>query len=158
MAYDPKVDPFHQEVSFQVIPSKRLNAGELNAAMKSVGMDLYYDVYAMPRDGEVAEWQSETYANVDLYLGGKSADAQEGCDLIVVSYPLATIDSSYISRFGELIVAVSGAVCGRIEYDGKPMGRDAVIDVLTQCATDVMENWGEEPGSKELRVLIETSG
>lgn len=156
MRHDWKADPFRQEVPFDVVPSRVLSAGELNTSFKSLGMKLFYDVYAMLRDDEVPNWQSDAYASVDLYLHGESVDAQDGCDRIVVSYPLATIDSCYVPRFADLLASLAIAVDGKIVHDGEAVGRDQVVAVLNRWASDLMENWGEEPGSRNLRIIIET--
>ena len=157
MEYNHLTDCFRQEVPFQILLRQPLAAGSLNVVMKTVGMQLFYDTYAMPREGDGIPWQSDTYANVDTFLGGQRSDAQDGCDRLVVSYPLATIDARYIPKFAELLEKLSAATQGELEYEGQTVTGSQVEQVLRRQATLLMEEWGEEPGSKELRVLIETN-
>jgi len=156
MAYNAQDDSFHQEVQFRIVLSEPVAAGALNVAMKSVGMRLYYDVYAKPREKRGSVWQSETYANVDTFLNGVRSDAQEGSDLLVVSYPLATIDAAFIPKFADLLASLSDVLGGHMEHEGRIINPEGIDQILSEHATALMEEWGEEPGSKALRVLIET--
>ena len=38
--------------------------------------------------------------------------------------------------------------------NGAPTTVEAVSDHITECVTDLLESWGEEPGSKSLRIMI----
>jgi hypothetical protein len=144
-------------VQFHIALSDALTAGALNVAMKSLGFRLHYDVYAKARDDKGSAWQSENYASVDTLLSGRRSDAQDGCDRLAVSYPLATIDSAFIPKFAGLVASLAAALKGHLEYNGQVVSTEQIIDILSQHATALMQEWGEEPGSKELRVLIETN-
>ncbi|MEZ5442503.1 MAG: hypothetical protein R3F15_13585 [Lysobacterales bacterium] len=148
---------FHEQVTFEVIPSKALSGGELNIVMQSLGMVLYYDVYALPCPERGEPWQSETIANIDTIIGGEVADARDGCEKMLVSYPLATLSSSYVGRFIDTLFALAGAVSGRVERSEAKIDREAARLIIGDCISELLEEWGEEPGSKELRILIESS-
>ncbi|MBK8287034.1 MAG: hypothetical protein IPK97_20410 [Ahniella sp.] len=157
MASEQKADKFFQEVPFQIALPKPIGSGELNMIMKSAGIELFYDVYAKRRGDKGASWQSETFANVDTLLYGERSDAQEGCDALLLSYPLATIDASYIPKFARLAAELSSSFGVPISYEGKAVDESGIVEILCQKATKLMQEWGEEPGSKTLRILIESS-
>ncbi len=150
-------DPFHQEVNFLVRMAAPITAGQLNSTVRALGMRLYYDVYAMPRADRPESWQSETYLNLDTYLEGERSDAQDGADSLVASYPLATLEASYIPKFATLLARLASAVNGRIEHHGDIVDEPGVIEILHRHTSQLMESWGEEPGSKAIRILIESN-
>lgn len=156
MKYNPDADQFRQEVHFQVVPSEPVNGANLIRLMGSLGFRLYHDVLAVPRREKSPVWQSETFANVDVYLGGKRVPATQGADSLIVSYPLATLDASCVPVFAQLISQVAGVLGGCIKYRGRFVDEIEVNSILSGLVLEVESAWGECVGSRELRVFIET--
>ena len=150
-------DPFHQMVSVRFNLARLISAGALNRIMKELGATLHYDVYGFDRVDEHPIWQSESFAYVTLYRGGEIVDAQEEVDSIALEFPLATIGSEYIPRFVELVEKLSSACDASPEIAGEICSARQILEHLDSLTTSLLEDWGEEPGSKSLRVLIETS-
>ncbi len=148
-------DAFHQQVKIHLPCQKAIESGQMNRIMKELGAKLYYDTYAFPRFENGPNWQSETYAGVHLFYDGSEVSAQDSIDTILLVYPLATIGSEYMVPFVKLTKKLASA------FDCKLVLNDSLVsskDILLHCeklASDLMQNWGEEPGSKYLRILIE---
>ncbi|UWQ03520.1 hypothetical protein K3X44_15485 (plasmid) [Aliiroseovarius crassostreae] len=150
-----KKDPFHQEIEVSIRLSARQEPGTLNRILKSLGAILHYDVYSFPRSSPGPNWQSENLASVYLFCDGKEVDAQEKVDQIQLRYPLATIGAEHVNSFASLVAKLSNAPQAEATLDGRVVDADGIVQHCDGLASDLMEQWGEEPGSKSLRVLIE---
>lgn len=150
-------DPFYQEVEVQFPLNRVVSAGKVNRLLKSAGATLFYDVYGFKRETEVPDWQSECFADVYLYFQGQSADAQESIDHVVLRYPMASIGTEYIEKFCSLAQEISVAFDVTAELDGEVIDSDLLRAYLESIAARIMEDWGEEPGSMGLAILIETN-
>ncbi|MCG7928912.1 MAG: hypothetical protein N0E44_02535 [Candidatus Thiodiazotropha lotti] len=148
-------DPFHQIVSVFVVLGKQYSSGEINRIMKESGATLHYDVYGFERAEKGPVWQSESYIYVALFCDGNEVDAQESVDKIELQYPMATIGSEYISKFADTVVNLSSQFDVDLILDGKPIDKSELIAHCENLATELMREWGEEPGSETLRILIE---
>jgi len=152
-------DSFHEEVAVELRLDTTLSAGALNRALRGLGFKLDYDVYSMSRPDEGAHpvWQSECLVEVELLRGGEPVDAQDGCDTLRLVYPLATIDSSMTDPFLGAVDAVKAAFGGSLLLAGELVTTSDVSAYMTACITKLMEEWGEEPGSESLRLMIEAN-
>ncbi|WP_299843672.1 hypothetical protein [uncultured Paracoccus sp.] len=146
---------FFEEVPVVLKLDSPRSAGELNRVLRELGATLDYDVYNFDRSEKHPIWQSESYALIDLAIGGQRADAQDGADQITVSYPMATIPSTYIARFVDLVLALAGRLGATVLYCGEPVDRGQMITELDKIVTSLMTEWGEEPGSESLAIMIE---
>ncbi len=150
-------DQFHQIVSV-VIPFGRVHSsGEVNRIFKTLGATLHYDVYGFDRLEKGPVWQSESYAYTVLFCQGNEVDAQEQSDSVELQYPLATIGSEYIENFAELTERVAAAFNTKAILDGKPVDKQSIISWCESLTSNLMSEWGEEPGSQTLRILIESN-
>ena len=130
--------------------------GELNKALRSLGFRLYYDVYGLPRaSGE--PWQSEVVIDVQLYRDGARVDAQDACDQVVLIYPFATVPTPCIDVFTAKAEAASNELGGELLLDGKRTSPSELNEFLVGLASDLMREWGEEPGSEEVTRIIESN-
>ena len=155
---ESNLDPFYQEETVELKLGRVCQPGEINRVFKKLGFKLYYDVYALPRKDECPDWQSDTFVNVSLLMAGAEVDAQEDCDQINLSYPLATIDSSFISEFVRVVISVKAILSGTLYHRGSIIEDPASLLVyFEECVSDLMRTWGEEPSSREVVVLIETN-
>ena len=149
-------DVFHERVSIAIRLGRTAPPGELNQQMKGLGFTLDYDVYSMPRpeSAPYANWESRQLAVVYLYKDGNEVDAQDECDTVELRYPLATINSAHVEPFLRTLEATHARLGGSLLLSNAPTTVEAVSQHITQCITDLLENWGEEPGSKSLRRMI----
>ena len=150
-------DPFFQEVTVQIGLNNSISAGHLNREMKSACATLFYDVYGFQRTDTVPEWQSECFADVYLYLNGKSVDALGAVDRIDLAYPMATIGTEHINSFCTLVNQVAKRFGASVEVNGEVVTEPELLAHLDAIATQILMDWGEEPGSRSLAILIEAS-
>lgn len=148
-------DPFHQIVSVFVELGKQYSSGEINRIMKEAGATLHYDVYGFERVEKGPVWQSESYIYVALFCDGNEVDAQESVDKIEFQYPMATIGAEYISKFTDIVVNLASEFNANILLNGIVIDKSALIAHCESLVTELMSEWGEEPGSETLRILIE---
>lgn len=147
---------FFEEIPIELRLGREASPGEVNRALRSLGFHLNYDVYSLarPGSGPHPKWQSENIAEVELLRNGKEVDAQDPCDTIRFIYPLATIDSSMINPFVKAVSDTMSTLRCSLFHDNIAIDVDTLSQHLTKCATDLLQKWGEEPGSKTLRLMI----
>lgn len=150
-------DEFYQMIDVELKIPEVLSSGKLNRILKEHGAKLSYDVYSFDRNEEGFDWQSESYLHCRLYMDEREVDAQESVNKLVLSYPLATIGSEYISLFAKKIEALSNEFGATVYLDSRAVSTSDLISYCEDCVTSLMENFGEEPGSKTLAILIESN-
>ncbi|WP_323774420.1 hypothetical protein [Alcanivorax sp.] len=148
-------DPFNQIVSVVIELGRLYSPGEINRIMKESGAVLHYDVYGFDRTEKGPIWQSETYIYVALFCEGEEVDAQESVDKIELQYPMATIGAEYISKFSDTTLNIASKFDSEVLLDGKAIDKEALVSHCESLITELMNEWGEEPGSQTLRILIE---
>lgn len=148
-------DDFYEEVVVNLVLGRVVSSGELNRVLRSVGFDLFYDVYAFARPTAGPSWQSEVLTQLRFFLDGKPNYAQDGCDCISFVYPLATIDSSMIEPFVDILERVQVGLGGYLYMANRTVDRQAIVDSLANTVSALLRDWSEEPGSKTLRIMIE---
>ena len=149
-------DPFYEEVIVSLKLGRNVSPGELNRVLKSLDFTLYYDVYAMEVENN-EDWQSETYMDIEALICGDGVDAQDTCDELRLVYPLARVSSSYIEKFSDLCQVLKLKLGGDLYLNHVKISRDGILEHMTQCVTNLMEEWGEEPGSRTLAMMIENN-
>ena len=60
-----------------------------------------------------------------------------------------------MSKFADAAVSLASKFDASLLFDGKAIDRNALLAHCEGLATELMNEWGEEPGSENLRVLIE---
>ena len=148
---------FHEQVVVTLDFERALTPGETNRQLRTLGFTLHYDVYSMGRPDPPPHpnWQSEILVNIDMVRDGDEVDAQDAADAIRLRYPLARLDSPMMDRFVEVVEAVQARFGGKLYIDGKVVNCAAISAMLTACASELMQEWGEEPGSEILAMMIE---
>lgn len=149
-------DVFHERVAVAIRLVRTVSPGELNRHLKALGFTLDYDVYSMPRPESDTQpnWQARQLAFVYLSKDENEVDAQDECDTVELRYPLATIDSALVEPFLRTLESTHTRLGGDLVMNGAPTTIEAVSEHITQYISDLLENWGEEPGSKNLRRMI----
>lgn len=148
-------DPFYQMVHVELELGKNFSAGRVNRIIKEAGGTLSYDVYGFKRTDKAPVWQSGSYLYLSLYSDGERVDAQEAADKIVLEYPMATIGSEFISKFADVAEKLASAFEVKALLNGKVCDRDGLIAHCEDIVSRLMSEWGEEPGSESLRIMIE---
>ena len=131
------------------------SAGVLNRILRDAGATLSYDVYNFDRVDKHPVWQSESFAHVELLADGKGVDPQDAADEVRLVYPMATIPSSFILTFVDLVFLLADRLAAAVLADGQVVAHDDLLAELDQITTSLMEAWGEEPGSESLAIMIE---
>ena len=150
-------DPFFQMVSVSINFGRVYKPGEINRIFKSIGATLHYDVYAFERNDQVPIWQSESYIYTTLMNQDAEVDAQESADCVVLNYPLATIGAEYIVKFAEVVEKLSEEFESHPVLGSRSVDKSSLISHCEKLVTRLMQEWGEEPGSETLRMLIENN-
>lgn len=150
-------DAFHEAVLIEMELQKSIQPGRLNRVLKGLGATLDYDVYSFYRDDDYPEWQSDIYMMLTLSHGGKEVDAQGSVDCITLDYPMASIGAEYINQFADKSFEISKELQGTVRAAGKELTKETLIELLESIAGEIMSEWGEEPGSEVLAMMIENS-
>lgn len=145
---------FHEEKLVTVRLTSSCSAGAGNLLFRKLGFNLHYDVYALAAS-HAEPWQSDQIADVSLYFDGAEVDAQDDFDQIVMSYLLASRPSSDIDLFLDLVEKVTSEFDGTFEYTGREMTIRDVRSEFVSCVDSLLKEWGEEPGSESLAIMIE---
>ncbi|KZM42190.1 hypothetical protein OA92_13410 [Marinomonas sp. SBI22] len=149
-------DPFHQSVSVFIDFDKTYSSGQLNRKLKELGATLYYDVYSFKRKDKGPIWQSESLIYVVTFYDDKEVDAQDSSNRLELKYPLATLGADQITMFAKVAGNVADSFGVKPLLDGLEVTEGEIIQHCEDLVTDLMEQWGEEPGSKTLRIFIES--
>lgn len=147
-------DDFHEEKLVTVRLTSSCSAGAGNLLFRRMGFNLHYDVYAFAAS-HAEPWQSDQIADVSLYSGDVEVDAQDDFDQIVLSFLLASRPSSDIDLFLNLVERVTSEFGGTIEYAGRVMTISDIRSEFMSCVESLLNEWGEEPGSESLALMIE---
>lgn len=147
-------DDFHEEKLVTVRLTSSCSAGAGNLLFRKLGFNLHYDVYAFAAS-HAEPWQSDQIADVSLYSDDVEVDAQDDFDQIVMSFLLASRPSSDIDLFLTLVERVSFEFGGTIEYAGRVMTISDIRSEFKSCVDSLLKEWGEEPGSESLALMIE---
>lgn len=150
-------DEYYQMVNIELVLPEVFTPGRMNRIFKESGATLHYDVYSFERKEKGPDWQSDSYIHIHLFLNEKEVDAQESANRVILSYPLATISSEYISFFQEKVTALGSVFGAKAHMKSELISAPDLILYCENCVTDLMENFGEEPGSKTLAILIESN-
>ena len=149
---------FHEMIDIHFELGDKFSAGKINRLLKELGATLHYDVYSFERQEPHPVWQSSHFAAIDLLIDDEEVDAQDGCDAIRLSYPLATIGSEYVSRFVNLVYALATKLECAPMFEGVRITQEELIEYCEGCITELMEKWGEEPGSETLTTTLWAKG
>ncbi|MDX8396491.1 MAG: hypothetical protein R8K22_08770, partial [Mariprofundaceae bacterium] len=57
--------------------------------------------------------------------------------------------------FSDVVRQIQGKLGGRLCFKKQEINVIEIVPKLTKCVTFLMNEWGEEPGSESLQVLIE---
>ena len=149
-------DPFHQTVSVFINLDKTYSSGQLNRKLKDLGAKLHYDVYSFEREDKGPIWQSESLIYVVTFNDDKEVDAQDSSNKLELQYPLATLGTEQISKFANVVTNVADAFSVKPLLNGSEVTETELVEYCDGLVTDLMETWGEEPGSETLRMIIES--
>ena len=148
------VDDFHEDKLVTIRLTSSCSAGAGNLLFRKMGFNLHYDVYAFAAS-HAEPWQSDQIADVSLYSDDVEVDAQDDFDQIVMSFLLASRPSSDIDLFLNLVERVTSEFGGTIEYAGRVMTIGDIKSEFMSCVDSLLKEWGEEPGSESLALMIE---
>lgn len=139
---------------FSIRLSGEVQPGRGNRVFRELGAVLHYDVYDFPAEsGE--NWQSDSLLAVKLLKGNDEVDAQEAFDTVELSYFFATRPGSDQQSALDLVEKVAARFGGRIINRDTDYDRERLLDRWDQQSSELLREWGEEPGSFELRRMIE---
>tara|TARA_Y100000034_G_scaffold129692_1_gene186638 strand:- start:557 stop:1024 length:468 start_codon:yes stop_codon:yes gene_type:complete len=146
----------HQEKSIEIELAESVNSGQANRLFREFGATLSYDVYSfdLPQK-EVEDWQSESLLYITLKNRNCEVDAQNDFDTIVASFPLATRPSSDQLKALNKVQEIAEKFNGKASYMGNEFVIGNVQTDWDMCNDFLLKEWGEEPGSKSLRIMIE---
>ena len=147
----------HEMKEIELQLDTAVNPGSANRVLRSLGFALHYDIYSYDSPGP-NNWQSESLLYVSLFLDTEEVDAQSRFDRIVFHYPFATRASSDQPIALDLVESVAKETGADILYNGSRYIREATQSDWDECAAFLLREWGEEPGSLELRRMIEENG
>ncbi|MDC5840271.1 hypothetical protein [Vibrio europaeus] len=144
----------HEEKQINVSLPSVISAGKANRLFSELGATLHYDVYSFKADRNEI-WQSESILYIELKCEGNRVYAQDDFDEIVLVYPFATRPSSDQKIALNLITNIMKSFKAEACYNGKPLESSIVQEDWDLCADFLLKEWGEEPGSESLRIMIE---
>lgn len=139
---------------FSIRLNSEISPGEGNRLLRELGAVLHCDVYDFPAES-TESWQSESLLAVTLLRSDGEVDAQEAFDAIELTYFFATRPSSDQQSALDLMENIAARFGGRIINQNRNYDRQAVLERWDQQSSELLREWGEEPGSFELRRMIE---
>jgi hypothetical protein len=144
----------HESKKFDARLPAKVTAGTGNRLFRELGASLFYDCYDFIAKTP-NEWQSDTLLAVDLFLGASGVDAQDDFDRFELTYLFASRSTADQVHVLDLVESIASKFDADITYDGRRYDRVFVTDNWDSCTSFLLQEWGEEPGSKELRRMIE---
>lgn len=147
-------DTFRETIKFDLNLNGHRSAGELNRIFHTLGATLHYDIYTFDRSEKHPDWQSESFAYIHMFLADRRVDAQDGADRLKLTYMMATVPSVFVEVFADIAANLAEKLDVDIELNGEKMTRQKIIDVLDQAVSELMSDWGEEPGSETLAIMM----
>lgn len=144
----------HEEKEISVSLSEAIEADKGNRFFRELGAQLHYDVYDFPA-ASYENWQSESLLHVTLLFNGKEVDAQEDFNGISLAYPFAVRPSSDQQKALNLINQIIAKFDGSATYQDQEFSVASVQADWDSCNDFLRKEWGEEPGSKSLAIMIE---
>ncbi|CAA0121065.1 Uncharacterised protein [BD1-7 clade bacterium] len=144
----------HEEKEIIVTLPEVIEAGKGNRLFLELGATLHYDVYDFSADS-AENWQSESLLHVTLMFNGSEVDAQEDFNVITLAYPFALRPSSNQQDVLNLINKIIAKFNAVATYQGQDFSVATAQSDWDLCNDFLLKEWGEEPGSKSLRIMIE---
>lgn len=144
----------HEEKEVKISLPRVYSAGEGNRLFRELGATLNYDVYSFDAP-ESENWQSDSLLHVTLSFKSKEVDAQDDFNEIKIIYPFAYRPSNNQSKALLLIKEIVEKFKGIATYQGQTFGIENTQEDWDKCNDFLLKEWGEEPGSKSLRIMIE---
>lgn len=146
---------FFEQVVFRLKLNEVVSAGLLNRRLKGLGARLYYDVYSFDRDDKVPDWQSNHYLDIALLYHNKEVYAQDNVDEILLRYPFATVGSEYIQIAVDTMMDIAKSFNAPLILNGNIVLKEEAVCYLDGLTTKLLDEWGEEPGSEAINIMIE---
>ena len=144
----------HELKEIEITLPETIDTGKANRLFRELGATLFYDVYAFEAE-ETEIWQSESLLCITLSKDGIKVDAQDDFNHITAEYLLATRPSNDQLKALNLITKIISKFNGTATYQGAPFNKDTVQKDWDNCNNYLLKEWGEQPGSESLRVMIE---
>jgi len=131
-----------------------VSSGKGNRVFRELGATLHYDVYEFPANA-AEQWQSGSLLAIKLFRSNGEVDAQETFDMIELTYFFATRPSSDQQLTLDKVEHVASRFGGRVTNRDTNYDRQIILDRWDGQSSELLREWGEEPGSFELRRMIE---
>ncbi|KJG03924.1 hypothetical protein UB33_21635 [Photobacterium angustum] len=144
----------HEEKEINIALPEPMGAGKGNRLFRELGAKLHYDVYDFAAASS-ENWQSESLLHVKLKFNGKEVDAQENFNLISLAYPFAVRPSSDQQKALNLISKIISKFNGNATYQDQEFSVSTVQSDWDLCNDFLLKEWGEEPGSQSLAIMIQ---
>lgn len=144
----------HELKEIEIALPETIDSGKANRLFRELGATLFYDVYAFEAENSEI-WQSESLLSIRLLNGGFEVDAQNDFDNISVGYLLATRPSGDQQKALILIANIISVFGGVATYQTEPFDQRVIQADWDRCNSYLLKEWGEEPGSESLRIMIE---
>ncbi len=144
----------HEEKEIVIRLPQMMSSGKANRLLRELGATLHYDVYNFAAK-ENETWQSESVLDIELWCNGSEVDAQNDVDEIHASYPFASRPSSDQSEALKLLSKIVSVFGATASYQGKEFTPISVQEDWDSCNDFLLKEWGEEPGSNSLAIMIE---
>jgi hypothetical protein len=87
-------------------------------------------------------------------VSARSLGKENEVSKVRFTYPLATVSSATINRLTRLLAKVQEEFPGTFYVESRQLDVDGVSAWLTDAVTYLLQEWGEEPGSRELVRMI----
>ena len=143
----------HEEKSIDIKLNVEISGGKANRLFNELGATLHYDVYSFDIDN-YENWQAESLLHITLKNNGNEVDAQDDFDEIIASYPFALRPSSDQRKVICLIEALIKTFDGEAFYNSNIFSIESTQLDWGTCNDFLLKEWGEEPGSKSLAIMI----
>jgi len=143
----------HESKQIEIALPETISAGKANRLFRELGATLHYDVYSF--EAESSElWQSDLL-HIELKKDENVVDAQDDFNQIIAIYLLASRPSNDQPKALKLITKIVTEFNAIANYQGCPFLEQSVQEDWDNCNDYLLKEWGEQPGSESLRIMIE---
>lgn len=143
----------HESKQIKIVLPETISAGKANRLFRELGATLHYDVYSF--EAEHSEpWQSDLL-HIELKKDESIVDAQEDFNHITAIYLLASRPSSDQPKALKLITKIITAFNAKATYQDCQFSEQSIQKDWDSCNDYLLKEWGEQPGSESLRIMIE---
>lgn len=152
------LDKLHEEEIALLGSPRRRPMQELRRELRSNGFALYDDVWSLDRTDAVPAWQHGSIVEIDILKDGHEVyDDDVEWDAVRLRYLFASLPRDFIAEFIDVVRKLSRSLSLAVTVNRKSIDEDELTEYFEQCAEELLDEFGEYPGSESLAIFIQST-